>query len=228
VGRYVRVPTLAETYGISGAVRGNSTLLPERGVTADLGVRARRAPDGTVLSRAYLDLFGFVRTADDLVAYQRSSLGYVRPFNLGSARILGAELLAGMRPLPFVLFEVAATALDPRDTSDDRLPNDVLPYHSKLTLVPRLELEASPRGAVVDRVKTSASYFYQSNRAADRAGLVIIPAQSALDLDLEVAMFDEHLTARLRVANVLDQLRTDLIGYPLPGRAAYAALEARW
>jgi iron complex outermembrane receptor protein len=227
-GRYVRVPTLAETYGISGAVRGNSTLLPETGLTADLGVRARRAPDGTVLSRAYIDLFGFVRAAEDLVAYQRSSLGYVRPFNLGSARVLGAELLAGLHPLPFVLIEVAATALDPRDTSNDRLPNDVLPYHSKLTLVPRVEVEARPGGTVVKRVKTSASYFYQSNRTADRAGLVIIPAQGSLDLDLEVAMFEEHLSARLRVANVLDQPRTDLVGYPLPSRAAYAALEARW
>lgn len=227
-GRYVRVPTLAETYGISGAVRGNSTLLPETGLTADLGVRARRSPDKTILSRAYLDLFGFVRAANDLVAYQRSSLGYVRPFNLGSARVLGAELLAGMHPLPFVLVELAATALDPRDTSDDRLPNDLLPYHSKLTLVPRTEVRATPGGAVVRYVKTSASYFYQSNRTADRAGLVTIPAQGSLDLDVEVGMFDEHLFARARVANVLDQQRTDLVGYPLPGRAAYAALEARW
>jgi iron complex outermembrane receptor protein len=228
LGRYVRVPTLSETYGISGAVRGNSELLPERGVTLDLGVRARHASDGTLFSRAYLDLFGFVRGADHLIAYQRSSLGYVRPFNLGSARILGAELLAGMRPLPFVLFELAGTALDPRDTSDDRLPNDVLPYQSRLTLVPRAEVEATPGGTVVQRVKTSVSYFFRSNRTADRAGLVIIPAQGFLDVDVEVAMFGEHLFARLRIANVLDQLRTDLVGYPLPSRAAYAALEARW
>jgi iron complex outermembrane receptor protein len=227
-GRYVRVPTLAETYGISGAVRGNSALLPETGLTADLGVRARRAPDGTLLSRAYFDLFGFVRGAEQLIAYQRSTLGYVRPFNLGSARVLGAELLAGMRPLPFVLVEVAATALDPRDTSENRLPNDLLPYQSRLTLVPRLEVQATPHWSVVSRIKTSISYFYQSNRTADRAGLVIIPAQGALDVDLEVAMFDEHLIARIRVANVLDQPRTDLVGYPLPSRAAYAALEARW
>lgn len=228
VGRYVRVPTLAEIYGISGAVRGNSDLLPETGVTADLGVRARRKPDGSPLSRAHVDLFGFVRGVDQLVAYQRSSLGYVRPFNLGRARILGAELLAGMHPLPFVLVELAATALDPRDASDDRLPNDLLPYQSKLALVPRVEVEAKPRGAIVRRVKTAASYFYQSNRTADRAGLVKIPEQGSLDLEVEVTMLGEHWVARARLANVLDQARVDLVGYPLPGRAAYAALEARW
>jgi iron complex outermembrane receptor protein len=227
VGRYVRVPTLAELYGISGAVRGNTDLSAERGVTVDLGVRAHRAADATPLSRAYLDLFGFVRVAKDLVAYQRSSLGYVRPFNIGSARVAGAELLGGLHPLPFVLLEVAATVLDPRDTTGD-LPNDLLPYQPRLTLVPRVELEAKPAGAVVSRVKTSASYFYQSNRTADRAGLVTIPEQNSLDVDVEVAMFGEHLALRGRIANVLDQARTDLVGYPLPGRAAYAALEARW
>lgn len=227
-GRYVRVPTLAEVYGISGAVRGNSELLPERGVVFDLGVRARRAPDGTVLSRSYLDLFGFVRTVEDLVAYERSGLGYVRPFNVGRARIAGAEFLGGIHPLPFVLFEVAATLLDPRDTSDNHLPNDFLPYESRLRVVPRLEVEAVPGGAVVRRVKTTATYFFESDRNADRAGTVTLPAQSSLDADVEVAMFDEHLVARARVANVLNQTRVDLVGYPLPGRAAYAALEARW
>jgi vitamin B12 transporter len=228
VGRYVRVPTLAELYGISGAVRGNTDLVPETGVTVDLGVRAHHARDRSLLSRAHVDLFGFVRGAEDLVAYQRSSLGYVRPFNLGRARIAGAEFLGGLHPLPFVLLELAATILDPRDTSDDRLPNDVLPYQSRLVLVPRAEVEATPAGAIVESVKFSASYFYQSNRTADRAGLVKIPEQGSLDLEVEVAMLDEHLAVRARVADVFDQARVDLVGYPLPRRAAYAALEARW
>jgi hypothetical protein len=30
------------------------------------------------------------------------------------------------------------------------------------------------------------------------------------------------------MANVLDQTRVDFIGYPLPGRAGYANMEARW
>jgi iron complex outermembrane receptor protein len=227
-GHYVRVPTLAELYGISGAVRGNSELMPESGIVADLGVRAHRGPDSTPLSRAYVDLFGFVRGVDQLVAYERSGLGYVRPFNLGRARILGVEFLGGIHPLPFVLCEIAATALDPRDTSDDHLPNDQLPYQSKLVLVPRLEVEANPRGSVIRRVKTSVIYFYQSNRTADRAGLVTVPSQQSLDVDVEVSMLEEHLVARARVSNMLDQSRVDLVGYPLPGRAAYAALETRW
>jgi iron complex outermembrane receptor protein len=227
VGRYVRVPTLAELYGISGAVRGNSVLLPETGLTADAGFRAARAADGSFLGGANLDFFGFVRDANHLVAYQRSSLGYVRPFNVGSARVAGLELLGTLRPLPFALLALSATLLDPRDTSSNRPVNDVLPYESRLTVVPRIELTARPSG-FVERMKLSLAYLYESNRYADRAGLIVIPSQGSLDIDVEAAALRERLAVRGRLANALDQRRMDLIGYPLPGRAAYVALEAKW
>jgi vitamin B12 transporter len=221
------VPTLAELYGVSASVRGNGDLRPERGTTVDLGLRARKARDGTVLSGAFIDVFGFVRWAGDLVSYERSSLGYVRPFNVGSARVLGAELLAGLHPLPFALLEIAATVLDPRDTSPDHFPSDVLPYRSRLRLVPRVEFEARPEGRVVNRIRTSALYVYESNRKVDRPGTVLVPEQGSLDVEIEVSML-EHLAARARFANLLDQPRVDLVGYPLPGRALYFAMEARW
>jgi iron complex outermembrane receptor protein len=141
--------------------------------------------------------------------------------------VIGAEVLAGVRPAPFVLFEIAGTVLDPRDTSPNRLPSDVLPYQSRLRLVPRLEFRARPGGRVVQTVATSAAYFYESNRKADRPGTVIVPEQGSLDVEVEVAML-AHLVARARGANLLDQTRVDLVGYPLPGRALYFALEARW
>jgi len=36
------------------------------------------------------------------------------------------------------------------------------------------------------------------------------------------------LTARLRVADIFNATRTDIIGYPLPGRSVYFGLEASW
>ncbi len=227
VGRYVRVPTLSELYGVSASVRGNGELRSEHGVTFDVGLRARRGRDNGPFSSAFIDVFGFVRNADDLVTYAFSQLGFVVPFNVGSARVIGAEVLAGLRPLPFAQLELAGTVLDPRDTSPGHLPNDVLPYQSRLRLVPRLELEARPGSRAFERVKTSLTYIYESNRKADRAGTVIVPEQGSLDLEVEVATL-EHLTVRARGANLLDQTRVDLVGYPLPGRALYVALEARW
>jgi len=76
-------------------------------------------------------------------------------------------------------------------------------------------------------MRASAFYIYESNRKVDRAGTVLVPEQGSLDVELEVSMLG-YLAARARAANLLDQARVDLVGYPLPGRALYVALEARW
>jgi iron complex outermembrane receptor protein len=229
VGRYVRVPTLTELYGSTSAVRGNPNLVPETGVMVDAGVRTYGSATGAdILEGSYLDVFGFVRFADELIAYRRASVGYVTPFNVGSARIAGLELLAGIRPLRWLLFELSGTLLDPRNTSQDRPTNDLLPYQARLVAAPRIEANFRRPVRGIDRVKLDAIYFFESERYADPAGLVVIPAQQSLDLEAELAVLAEHLSMRVRLANVLDQERMDLIGYPLPGRAAYLSLEAKW
>jgi iron complex outermembrane receptor protein len=227
VGRYARVPTLIELYGLSGAVRGNTGLIPETGISAEVGVRASGSAGGP-LRGASVDLFGFVRNVDHLVSYQRSAINYVRPFNLGSARIAGIEMMATYRPAPFVVFELAATVLDPRNTSRDRPVNNLLPYLPRLVLAPRVELGTRLDAGPLRSGKLSISYFHEASHYADQAGLDVIPEQGSLDADLAIGLFHEHLSLRGRVSNVLNQTRWDLIGYPLPGRAAYAALEAQW
>ncbi|MGA7123583.1 MAG: TonB-dependent receptor [Polyangiaceae bacterium] len=226
VGRYARVPTLSELFGISGATRGNTALMPESGVSVDAGVRATASSAG-VLRGASVDVFGFVRTASDLIAYERS-WGYAVPYNVGSARVAGVELLAAYNPAPFVFFEVAATMLDPRNTSAARPVNDILPYQPELTVVPRVELRAKIPATTVDSGSLSVAYFYESSRYADPAGLVVIPEQGSLDVDAELGALRDRVVLRARLVNLLDQTRFDLIGYPLPGRAAYIAVEAKW
>ena len=39
-------------------------------------------------------------------------------------------------------------------------------------------------------------------------------------------MYKDRVTFRLRAVNLLGQERFDVVGYPLPGRAFYASLEA--
>jgi vitamin B12 transporter len=219
-GRYARVPTLAELYGVSGAVRGNAALSPEHGTSIEAGVRLADAVGA-------VDLFGFRRTASDLVSYAQSSFGYVRPYNTGSATITGLELLGTLRPVKIVTFEVSATLLDPRSTSGTTV-NDILPYTSRLTLAPRVELRTKLDLAPLSAAAVSASYFYESSRYADAAGLVVIPEQRSLDLSAELAAWRDRITLRARLADALDQTRMDLIGYPLPGRSIYVSTELRW
>lgn len=228
VGRYVRVPTLGEVFGVSSVIHGNPALAPETGATGDLGVRAQMGRG--VLQGAYVDAFVFARWADGLIAYERTGQGAITPYNVGAARVLGAEVLTGLALTPIVRLEVAATALDPRDTSPDRTTvNDILPFRSRLIASPRLRADWKRRSrSGVSGVGGEIRGLYQSSRYADRAGLDVIGQQATVDVEGDVVFFDGLLTARARVADVFDALRTDIIGYPLPGRSVYAGLEATW
>jgi vitamin B12 transporter len=229
VGRYVRVPTLGEAYGVSGTIHGNPALEPETGLTQDLGVRAQ-TPRGGALEGAYVDAFVFARWADGLIAYERTGQGFITPYNIGAARVLGAEVLTGLALTRIVRVEVAATALDPRDTSTHRTTvNDVLPFRSRLIAAPRLRADWKRRSRDgVSGVGGEVRALYQSSRYVDPAGLGVIGQQVTLDVEGDVSLFDGLLTARLRVADLFDAARTDIIGYPLPGRSIYAGLGAAW
>ena len=228
-GRYVRVPTLGEVYGVDGTVHGNPNLEPESGFTVDAGIRAR-SPRLGAFDGAFVDAFAFARWAQGLIAYERAGQGYVVPYNVGSARVLGVEVLAGVGFFRFLRAEVAGTWLDPRDTSAGRTTvNDVLPYRSRFIASPRLRAEWARRSrGGVSAAGAGLGALYQSSRYVDPAGLGVIDAQTTVDVDAYVSFFDGLLTVRGRVADLFDARRTDIIGYPLPGRSVYAGAEATW
>ncbi len=226
--RYVRVPTLGEAYGASAVLRGNPDLLPERGVSLDLGARADGGDAGDAV-RASAAVTGFARFAEDLIAYRRTSLGGVRPFNVGTARVLGVEVEGALDLLHHLRAEVALTLLDPRDTDPD-VTSDLLPYVARLVAAPSLELYAVEPfpAAPIERLSLAARLVARGERVADPAGLIVLPAQTSLDLDGLVSLSDDRVAIRARVANLLDDRATDTIGLPLPGRSFHIAGEAWW
>lgn len=225
LGRYQRQPTLGELYGAGVLVRGNSQLRPEQGLSADAGAR------GVWQSGAFKltgEAGAFVRSAKDLVAYARSSQGYVVPRNVDEARVSGLELGAAIRAYDHAELGCNATLLDPRDTSPERrTKNDFLPFTSRLVLAPRLALTTGDLSWIVQRADFSADLTYLSNRFADAAGLIIIPDQTTLGLTAAVSFWRGALTSRVRLANALNGERFDIVGYPLPGRSIYGSLELR-
>lgn len=225
VGRYARVPTLGELYGISALVHGSSALVPERGLSWDAGARWE-APLGPIW--AYVDVFGFARRVSQLIAYRRSSLGAVQPYNVGSARILGGELEAGAEWPKHLRASVSITVLDPRDTTPSRsLVNDLVPYQSRLAGSGWVEGFVAPDKPWLRRAGLDARVTHRSSHFADPAGLEVLPASSALDLGATWA-FGSVIECSLRAAvdDLFDARRFDLIGYPIPGRRFHVALEA--
>jgi iron complex outermembrane receptor protein len=224
-GRYGRVPTLGELYGISGAARGNPGLRTENGYVFDLGGKGLLPLGKTGV--VYGQAFGFARFVDDLIAFRRASLSYLRAFNVGESRTLGVETQIGVSPWSFLLVEAHATFLDARDVSPQS-GSAPLPFRSRLVLAPRVELRSGRVPALrLDRARLEVRYVYQSNRTADPAGLIRIPEQGSLDVEGELTHFGGAWSIRAFAQNVMGQARYDLVGYPLPGRAFFVSAEWR-
>jgi vitamin B12 transporter len=222
-GRYVRVPTLGELYGTSAVVRGNADLEEERGTTIDAHIAVQEATGPLDM---WLQVAGFVRFADGLIGFRRSSLGVIRPYNVASARVLGVETAVGATLWRVIELGASLSALDPRDTASDTLQNDLLPLHSRLSTASSVALIAPPGVSVsLDRARLEARLLHRSSRVADPAGLIVLDEHRQLDLSASLA-FAERLALSGRVANVIDDRNVDLIGYPLPGRSFHMLLES--
>lgn len=221
-GRYNRAPTLGEQRGLSATVRGNSSLQAERGVVIDGGLRHSGRVEGMPVA---VELFGFSQWISDLIVYKRSSLGYLRPYNVGQTRTMGVEATLRASPWRWLLAEVSLTGLDPRDVSPDRVgANDLLPFRSRLQAAPSLQLKISGY-RMLDEAILKLHYIYQSSRYAEASGQVVLPAQGSLDLGLSLFFWQRRIGLRGRAANLLDQVRTDVVGYPLPGRSFFLSME---
>lgn len=225
-GRYVRVPRLGERFGVSPAVRGNPELAEERGWSTEVGVSSQ---GGGGDWSWWGQLVGFGIWSDGLIAYRRASVGAVRPYNVGSARSLGLELAGGIGWRRWVAFDLALTALDPRDvTSDRQLASDLLPFTARWVAVPGLTLRSPgwPRLGLRE-ARLSSRLRYQAARVADPAGLIELPEQRLWSLGADL-VFAGEVELGLQLTNLLDQRTVDFIGYPLPGRAFFLRSAARW
>jgi iron complex outermembrane receptor protein len=235
VGRYVRVPTLGELYGVTDVVRGNGALAPETAVAVDGGLKAAGTVSGAASLRWGAEANVFARYSDDLIQYVRASQGYLAPQNVESARVVGLEATARASAFQRLFGDVVVTLLDPRNTSPSRTTaNDLLPLRSPVVVVSSLRFDwPVGRGATetlgpsrgLQRVGAVARVTYLSSRFADPAGLAVLAEQAWLDLEASVALFGT-LDVRARVGNVTDALRTDIVGYPLPGRTFFLSLES--
>ncbi len=213
-----RPPTLGELYGVSAVSLGNPSLEPERGVSAELGVRSRFSPSAKFSFE--VDAAGFARQVDDLIAFRRSGFGSLRPFNIGAARVLGAELAARIDALQHLKLDVALTAMEPRDVSEGRSTrNDLLPFQSRLTSFARVAAYTALAPPQVSRAELGLSLRTRSSRVADPAGLIVLPGSRVLSTDAALELFRGMLVLRGALDNILDERELDLLGFPLPGRS---------
>jgi iron complex outermembrane receptor protein len=120
--------------------------------------------------------------------------------------------------------------LDPRDTSSDRrTDNDILPFLSQITASARVEFERSFDALPsLDSFRTAFVVVHQSSRFADPAGLGVIPSQTFGDFEAGVEAFDGLSLTQVRISNLWNTQRFDVVGFPLPGRSFFINSKITW
>jgi iron complex outermembrane receptor protein len=229
IGRYVRVPTLGELYGVSPQVVGNANLVAERGYPLDLGFRGNAPFPPASPVQIRFDAFAFSRWVDEMIRYQRVNTGSLAPFNVASSRVQGIEVWTELDAFRHVRAETAMTLLDPRETTDDPVAdptqNDILPLTSRFVASSYLEGYLSPEQGALTRVALGVRHSHRASRYQDPAGLSVLPTQDFFDLEASSQWFGGTLAGRAALRNVFDSRAVDLIGFPLPGRTFHVVAE---
>lgn len=209
--RYARMPTLGERYGVDGATRGNADLQPESGEALELVGRSSFGPERLVR----VEVATYVRRMRDLIDYTKTSPGTVKPINVGTARLLGAEATLEVKPSESWSLGGVSTLLDAQDTTaGSSLENRRLPFRARHveSVFVRLSPVFGHRRALRFEWRTNV----EGERTVDPAGLARIPAQRWSDASLRGTA--GALELAVRFGNVFDEPRVDVVGYPLPGR----------
>jgi len=232
VGRYARVPTLAELFGNRGVIVGNPDLRPETARNADVGVRAT-PPAAGPFTDAALEYAWFDQAIDDLILLVQNSQRIVRPENVTSAAVRGHEVSARMRVGRHLGVTANYTRQDTEDTGDVRpLRGKRLPGRPADEAYVRVDLDWSrtrplPLGRAAARL-WPARLSYEANVIAgnflDRANVRRVDRRILHDVALSVDLPVSTLRLTLEGKNLGDDRTRDVLGFPLPGRSFFVTL----
>jgi vitamin B12 transporter len=215
-GRSFRAPSLAELSYQQGLVTPNPDLVPESGLAADAALVA----DGAL---GLATLGGHLTRYRDLIIYQPTSLGRLKPFNTGQALVAGLEAELATAPM---LGPARATLsgawtwlfTELLQGSPDEVGNQI-PYR------PRQRLYARATSAP-GRFQLHVEAHYVGLRYSDTRNLEPIPATLLWNAGAAVHLARPLAwSLHLEVKNLLDdRTLTDGIGNPLPSRMVLLTL----
>lgn len=238
-GYYVREPTVPELFGGRGVHVGNPMLVPERGVSSDVGVIIAPSSSLDVFDRLYLESSGFWRRPQDTIVY-RATLG--GSFNLGNTSMMGTEFGASLRVAKLATLSLNYSFI--RTQQESTLPSydgKPLPHAPEHQFYARTDIARRILGRLAvfwaDVSLTSGNYL-------DLAGLSPIPSRKFVGVGVKLEVLPKVILG-IDVKNISDEhiesveyepppspdlarvprAISDFYGYPLPGRAAYITLE---
>ncbi len=228
-----RPPDLGELYGDRGALVGNPDLRPERALKQELG--ARLSVDGSVAVQA--EATAFLTLARDAIGWLQNTQRTLTAVNFGRTRTAGGELSVSVDHRERVGAVLRGSLVHARQTAPEELRGRPVPFVAPWRGWGRLW------GQPWAWLRLGADVDHTPAVPVDRQGITVLPPRTLIGAHVEVSpvprwtvSIDVRNLANVRTGQILrdplsaaDDARipapiSDFVGYPLPGRAVWAAI----
>jgi len=205
VGRFYREPSFGELFISRGFLRGNTNLLPEEGVNADIGFH------WTPVKRVSIDASVFASWRDELIATVFDARRTGKTLNLGAARILGLELSANWRINKQWSAKANLTIQDASSVdSFGAFENKQLPGEAPQSAYLRMQYQHQEWRAFIEGDGSWNRFYDQAN---------VLPASDQWLQNLGIDWQHSSITIRASINNLTDQNAEEFNGFPRPGRS---------
>ncbi len=214
-GRAWRYPSLTELFGDRGTVTGNPDLDAERSDKWDVGLSytlIESLPERTGINRLTVEAAWFQSNSKDLILFEQNSQRTVRPVNISEADTHGIELAAAATLFGHLDLTANYSWIDSENTSDIPFLNG-----NQLPGVPEQELFLRA-DLYNDRFRTWYEFTAADDNYLDQANFEKISDRRVHSAGVSAA-WDESVIFTFEVKNFTDERISDVLGFPLPGRA---------
>ncbi len=204
LSRLVRQPNWVELFGHRGGVAGNQSLVPERILTADAGIRHGN----------YRAMFFATKTDDTIVFLQNSQYTSMAQ-NIGGSRIFGIEL-EGRGKVRKIRWNSNLTWQSARDRGDSPVY-----FGKELPMLPSLQGAVNLSTPFMGwRFSTTAEYESASYRNRYNTDNELAPDRLLLHTQLKRTWFRHYdWTISVEAKNLTNNSIYDVEGFPLEGRS---------
>lgn len=235
IAKQYRIPSFLELFGEVGTIIANESLKPERSENGDAGITGRYK-NGELKSNITVSYFR--KRIKDMILFIPNSQFTLRPENVDSARIDGAEVshkteYKGWKFLLEYTYQEAINTSPAPYLNGKYLPlrpkheiSGTIAYRGKTW---ELGFEGVYVGAVF-KDRTNEYVNYQPARQIWNAylTLVLYTSPEEEDPNKKGEKTPKELLLSIDLRNMGDKRVEDIVGYPLPGRNWFITLSGRF
>jgi iron complex outermembrane receptor protein len=224
VSQSVRLPSLFELFGNTGAVLGNPGLEPERSFNLDLGgvFQAPWLSDGEQWT---FEVFAFWNQLSNRIQFVRNSQNVSIAANVAQSRIVGIEVGSYLDIWAHLRSRISVSWL--QATNQSAVPsyhNKQLPHRPNWKMYGRLEGYGRIAGLGDAEMGGHIELEYISGNYDDFANLIEFPERLILGAGLYLSCCTRQLRFDLSARNLSNSTVQDFIGHPLPGFNVMASM----